>query len=218
MKGTTFGTIHSNTDLALIQQSVVVSPAVPRTYLVDVPGADGSKDLTEALGVGVKYQDRTITWTFALYPGDNWEQRKQIVNGALNGLACNITLDDDPNYYYVGRVSVTDHALDGIIKQITVEAICRPYKLKKTETDITRSDLTTNYKQLSFTTERMPVVPQITLSAAATVQYNGATYALAAGTHIVPAICFNGGDQIVKVKLDSGSDGTVHLIFREGAL
>ena len=84
-KGTTFGTIHSNRDLMLIQQSIEISPAIPRINIVDVPGANGGLDLTEALGVGVLYKDREIKWTFALYPGANWAERFQAVSGSING-------------------------------------------------------------------------------------------------------------------------------------
>ena len=217
-KGTTFGTLHSNTDLSLIQQSVEISPAEPRTSFVDVPGADGSKDLTEALGVGVKYKDRKIKWTFALYPGDNWELRKQTVSGYINGIACAIVIDDDPNYYYQGRVEVKDYKVDGLLKQITVEAVCRPYKLHLTDTVIARDDLTTSYKNLNITNDRMPVVPEITVSAETTLLWNGNTYTISAGTHTVPEIRFTYGVQTLKAKLTSGTTGTISLQFKEGAL
>ena len=49
-RGTTFGTLHSSTALHLIQQTIKIGPAVPRTSYLQVPGADGSIDLTDALG------------------------------------------------------------------------------------------------------------------------------------------------------------------------
>lgn len=130
-RGTDFGGIHSDYDLNLIQQSVEVDPAEPKLNLVEIPGADGAVDLTEQPAGRVTYKTRKITWTFALYPGDSWDEKHREVSNALNGRKCNITLDTDLDYYYQGRLSVSKHKVDGVLRQITVEAICQPYKLKQ---------------------------------------------------------------------------------------
>lgn len=216
-KGTTFGAIHSDTDLQLIQQRVDVSPALPKTKYIDIPGADGSKDMTEALGVGVKYSDREITWTFALYPGADWYTKQRQVSGALNGLACHITLDDDPDYYYDGRLTVESYASDKLIKTITVKAVCRPYKRKQADTTVSRTDLGTSYKTLTLTNDRMPVIPAITVGQATTLSWGGNTYTINAGTHKLPDICLVNGSNTLKAKVDSGT-GTISVTYREGAL
>lgn len=133
-RGTDFGGIHSHRDLHLIQQLVEVEPAEPKMNLVDIPGSDGSKDLTTQPAGRVTYKDRKITWTFALYPGENWDAKHRQVSNALNGLECRITLDTDPAYYYHGRLAVKKYKLDGLLRQITLEAICRPYKLRQEQT------------------------------------------------------------------------------------
>lgn len=133
-KGTDFGGIHSHRDLNLIQQTVEVDPAEPKLNLVEIPGADGAVDMTEQPAGRVTYNTRKITWTFALYPGENWDSKHRQVSNALNGRRCNITLDSDPAYYYQGRLSVSKHKVDGVLRQITVVAICQPYKLKQRPT------------------------------------------------------------------------------------
>lgn len=133
-RGTNFGGIHSHTDLNLIQQKVVVDPAAPKLNLIEIPGADGAVDLTEQPAGRVTYKTRKITWTFALYPGEDWDAKHRQVNNALNGRACNITLDTDPEYYYQGRLTVKKHNVSGLLRQITVEATCQPYKLRQGET------------------------------------------------------------------------------------
>lgn len=112
----------------LIQQKVDVSPAEPQILSVEVPGSNGSVDLTEALGVGIKYKDRRIVWTYALYPGDNWETVRSKVSNALNGKLASITLDSDPDWRYTGRLRVSAYTTDRLLRQITIEAICYPYK------------------------------------------------------------------------------------------
>ena len=134
MKGTDFGGVHSYTDLHLIQQLVDIQPAEPKLNLVDIPGADGSKDLSEMPGGRVVYKDRTLTWTFALYPGENWHDKHRQVSNTLNGRRCKITMDDDPGHYYLGRLSVKKYNTDKVLRQITVEATCSPWMLKQEQT------------------------------------------------------------------------------------
>lgn len=133
-RGTDFGGIHSYRDLNLIQQAVEEQPAEPKLNLIDIPGADGSKDLSELPTGRVVYSDRSLSWTFALYPGENWTAKHRQVSNALNGRRCRITLDEDPGYYYDGRVTVKKYARDKLLRQITVEATCAPYMLKQEKT------------------------------------------------------------------------------------
>lgn len=135
-RGTDFGGIHSHHTLNLIQQSVEVEPAEPKLNLIEIPGADGAVDMSEQPAGRVTYNTRKITWTFGLYPGENWDAKHRQVSNALNGRKCNITLDTDPDYYYQGRLSVTKHKVDGVLRQITVVAICQPYKLRQEQTSV----------------------------------------------------------------------------------
>ena len=57
MNGIKFDDIHSFYDLNLVLSQVDIPPATAKTSFVDIPGADGSVDMTEALG-SVKYKDR----------------------------------------------------------------------------------------------------------------------------------------------------------------
>lgn len=215
-RGTTFGSVHSHRDLHLIQQSADVQPAQPKLNLVDVPGANGSKDLSTQPAGRVVFEDRVITWTFALYPGENWSQKHRQVSNALNGLACDIVLDDDPDYYYQGRLSVKKYKVDGLLRQITIEAICRPYKLKRVETRVV-SALNTTYRTLALVNERKPVVPVITVTAETTLRWNGGTVVVNAGSHLVADLVLEPGANLLEAKTNSGS-GEITVAYREGAL
>lgn len=215
-RGTDFGGIHSHRDLHLIQAKVDVEPAKPKTNFIDVPGADGSKDFTESPAGRVVFKTRKITWSFKLYPGDDWATKRTQVSNAINGKACKITLDDDPNYYYLGRVTVDKHASDSILHTITVVATCQPYKLRQTDTTVS-SSLTTTAKTLTLTCERMAVVPTITVSAAATLTWKGNTFSLAAGTHKVLDIELTEGSNSLQAKTTTGT-GTITIKYPKGAL
>lgn len=215
-RGTTFGSWHSYRDFHLIQQTVDVQPAPPKLNLVEVPGADGAKDLSTQPAGRVVYGDRTITWTFALYPGENWDRKHREVSNALNGLACDIILDADPDYYYQGRLTVSKYNVDGLLRQITVEAICRPYKLKRTETKVTAT-LGTTTKTLALVNERRVVVPSITVTASTTLTWQGRAVVVAAGTHRIADIALQPGANLLDAKVASGT-GTITVTYREGAL
>lgn len=215
-RGTTFGSLHSFRDFNLIQQSVDVQPAAPKINLVDVPGADGSKDLSTQPAGRMVFEDRELTWTFALYPGAKWHEKHRQVSSALNGLACHITLDDDPGYYYDGRLAVDKYKVDGLLKQITVRAVCRPYKLKKVETRVA-SDLTRAYKTLALVNERKPVVPSITVTAETTIRWQGGTATVSAGTHKIADIVLEPGVNLLEALAVNGS-GEIVVAYREGAL
>ena len=215
-KGTNFGGWHSHRDLHLIQQSVEVQPAHPKINLVNVPGADGSKDLSTQPAGRVVYDDRTISWTFALYPGENWDKKHQQVSNALNGLACAIVLDSDPDYFYRGRLSVSKYNIDGLLRQIVVLATCQPYKLKRVETKVA-AKLSTTYTTLALTNERRQVIPAITVSAETTLRWQNRTVVVAAGTHRIADILLQPGANLLDAKVTTGT-GDITVAYQEGAL
>lgn len=215
-RGTDFGGIHSALDLNLIQQSVEVQPAEPKLNLIDIPGADGTKDLSELPSGRVVFNDRTITWTFALYPGDNWPEKQRQVSNALNGKRCHITLDDSPDFYLDGRLAVKSYNRDKTLRQITLEATCGPYLLRHEKTRV-EAALISTYQQLRIINDRKPAVPTITVSTATTLQWQGSTIVLNAGTHTVLDIEFQEGDNLLEAKTNGGT-GTITIEYQEGSL
>ena len=213
--GTLFGVVHTSTTLHLIQQSIEVGPAEPKTNLIEMPGGNGSIDLTEALGTGVVYKDRKIKWIFALYPGDQWAEKRSAISNALNGKRLHITSDDDPGWYYDGRISVADHKSDNRLYQITVEATCAPYKRKITESSVS-AELSTAPAEIALAIGQMPLVPKITVEQETTVEWGDYTITISAGTHLLPDLLMSGA-QTIRAKTTSGS-GTITITWREGSL
>ena len=215
-RGTTFGSLHSHRDLGLIQQSVDLQPARPKLNIIDVPGADGSKDLSAHPAGRVVFNDREITWTFALYPGDKWHDKHRQVSNALNGLACHIVLDDDPNYYYDGRLSVDKYNINGLLRQIVIRAVCRPYKLHRQITGA-YAELTTSYKTLDLYNDRKPAVPTIEITAETTLAWGDHVVTLSAGKHKLLDLELLEGKTELQAKVTSGT-GTITLTYQKGAL
>lgn len=211
MKGIWFDNTHSYDDLNLILSKVDIPPAQPKTNYIDIPGGDGSVDLTEALGE-VKFEDRACTFTFTANPQDNFEEKKTEVSNLLNGKRCKIKLDKDPDYYWEGRCSINEYASDRNLHQIVVGAVVAPYKLKKAQTVVTVAAGTSVNQTL--TNGRMTVVPTITNTANVTIVFDGNTYTLNPGTHTRHNIVLKNGANTVTVT----SASPVTFTYQEGDL
>lgn len=216
-RGTDFGGVHSYRDLHLVQAKVDIEPAKPKTNFIDIPGADGSKDFSESPAGRVVFKTRKITWTFKLYPGDDWAAKRTQVSNAINGRSCKITLDDDPDYYYLGRVAVDKYASDSILHTITVTAICQPYKLYHVVWSSIEVDLTTTDRLLTIQCGRMSTVPTFTATAPTVLTWEGSTYTIAAGSHKVLDIMLTEGNNYVSARTVSGT-GKIKYSLQRGEL
>lgn len=162
--GVYFDDIHSFHDLNLILAPFVMPPALPKTNYIDIPGGDGSIDLTEAHGE-VKYHDRDCKFVFTMNPNDDlsetaFEEKKTEVSNILNGRRCKITLDKDSEYYYLGRCTVEEYLSDKRVRQIVVSAKVHPYKFKQNETVVT-FNITEQETLYNLINSRKPVSPTI---------------------------------------------------------
>lgn len=85
-------------------------PAVKEEY-IDIPGSEsGPLDLTGTLS-GLRYGKRTGSWEFYVLNHGNlndwdWSMKFSKIQGALHGLFFNVWLEDDPEHYYVCKLSV----------------------------------------------------------------------------------------------------------------
>lgn len=213
MKGILFGDIHSYRDLNLILSKPVIPPAQVKVNMIDIPGGDGSIDLTEAHGK-INYYDRECTFTFAVFPYEDFEQKKREVSNLINGKRFKITLDKDPDYYWIGRCYVNEYASDKKKYTIVIGATVAPYKLKQMETVYTFT--LGAPKTVVLPNERKWAIPTIeTDEPSAEVKIGGETYTLAnAGTYRDPDICLRDGDN----KLTISGSGDITFRWREGAL
>lgn len=212
-RGIKFNNIHSFRNFNLILSKAEISPAIPKTNFIEIPGSDIPLDLTEALG-GVNYSSRECKFTFTMNPSGGlsegaFEAKKTEVSNALNGLACNIILDKDPDYFYKGRCTVDEYLSEKKIRQIVIKATVHPYKYKK---DITAVTVAAGSHILS--NGRMSVVPTIITTAETKLTFNGNSYSVNAGTHKILNIELTEGENAITVE----TTGTVTFTYQEGAL
>jgi phage-related protein len=211
MKGIKFDNTHSYDDLNLVLSKVDIPPAAVKTTYVDIPGGDGSIDLTEALGE-VRYKDRVCKFTFTVFPYDDFEEKKKEISNLLNGKRCRIIVDKDPDYYWDGRCSIDNYASDKNIHQIVVGAIVAPYKLKVSETTVFVPAGVNLIGRLW--NGRRTIVPAITNTADAKITFNGVSYMVDAGTHKILNIELVEGINVVEVT----SVNPVKFTYQEGDL
>lgn len=215
MKGIYFGAIHSYHDLNLILAPFTPTPATPKTNFLSVPGRDGHLDLTEANGE-VKFNNREFMFTFTIAPGDDltFDERVSVVANALNGLHCKITLDRDPDFYWLGRCMVNKYMQDKNIGKITVKASVEPYKLRQS-VSVTSFALTDEERTVILWNDRMAAIPVIECTDEGTVVgFGGNVYTLNAGTNKILDIRFVEGDNTLTL---SGT-GIITFTWQEGAL
>ena len=213
MQGITFGNIHSYTNLNLILSARSIGEAQVKTYLVDIPGADGRLDLTDFFGEP-KYNNRQIKYTFS-FSGTRSaiETKYSEICSKLNGKYFTSIVDDaDTGYYWTGRCSVNDLQLKKNIASVEVTVDAAPYKLKMTLT--TKRYTFASSLSVTIVNSRKSVVPTITTSAEMYITFNGNTYSINAGTHTVNGIKFVEGNNLLTLT----GTGTVTFQYREGVL
>lgn len=133
----TFGNKNTWTDWHLIPTSKpVISPPSVKIQTVDIPGMNGTLDLSTVLTGYQCYNNRTGSLEFILAPGyEYWENTKKEVMGYLHGRRMNVYLKDDPDHYYTGLLTVNDLKSDARLNSLTINYDLYPFRY-----DIVASD------------------------------------------------------------------------------
>ena len=213
MKGVKFGNYHSYDDFQLILSQKTIGTPSPKINQIEIEGGDGVLDLTEFFG-GVKYNNRPLSFEFStIVPQSEFLELFTRVQNALHGQKMQIVLDDDAEYYYTGRITVSEWKADRNIGQLTIDCDCEPYKTKFAETIVTRAvDNATS--QITLNNSRKPVVPTITTDAEFKVAFTGFSGTYSAGTFRIPELVLPEGKTIVRVT----GTGNITFTYQEGVL
>ncbi len=137
--GITFDGLHSYDDFGLwLSERPDLGVPVAKTNIVEIPGADGVLDLTEANAGEVKFNNRTLTFTFAAMVNVvAQEEFKATIRNALHGKKIKqIVLDEDQNWYYTGRASVNFTNIMPWKLKCVVTVDAAPYAMKNEITEV----------------------------------------------------------------------------------
>ena len=233
--GVTFGNFHSWEDWGLYLKSrPSVAPPVPKTAFDDLIGADGSLDLTEALTGDVKYGPRDLHFEFTTIDArEGWFNTFSAVLNAIHGRRLRIVIDEDPEYYYEGRVTVNEFQSNKYTGTIVIDAVCDPYKYAITntaddwlwdpfnfETGIIRPyasiDVLAAGTSVNVVGSRKKSVPTIKCSVPGMyVTFGSNTYELAEGNNKIYGIQLGEGVNVLNFY---GADGNVEINYRPASL
>ena len=132
-----FGEKNTWDDWHLVPETrPVINPPDVKTSYVDIPGGDGSIDLTEALSGYPSYNNREGSIDFIVvndmyYQVDTHEEWYVIYSEIMNylhGRKMYMILEDDRQYYYEGRFAVNEWKSDKNFSRITIDYNVEPYK------------------------------------------------------------------------------------------
>lgn len=197
-----------------------LSPAEEKTSFVDIPGGDGSWDMSTALTDGIpRYYDRELTVTLECSEGDRLHREaliRHMVN-LLDGMRVDIELPDDPYHYITGRLHVAREYNDPAHAAVTVTGTCRPWKYNRTETRVQLEARTSKQSARLVNSGRLAVVPVVTVTgtgAEVLLEFGSTSRALAAGSYKLPDLLLTPGAHDITY---SGT-GVAAITYREAVL
>lgn len=148
------------------------NPPEPKYSYEETPGSDGSLDATENVSNRVLFNNRTGEWEFYISNRPNllpnmdetvsWAQIQSDISNFLHGQKCEITLFDDPNYYYVGRLNIKNFDPNKNYQHVFIEYDVEPYKYEREEYDSGTLTVTTS-RSISAVGSPMATISFITI-------------------------------------------------------
>ncbi len=210
MKGIKFGNYHSYNDFSLILSQKIIGAPSPKTETIDIPGGDGVLDLTEFFGE-TKYNNRSLSFEFStIVPRADFMNLFSKVQDALHGQKMRIILDDAPEWYYTGRISVSEWKAEKAVGKLTIECDCEPYKTKLSETIVTVA--VNGPVSVVLTNSKRIVVPTIDITGEVQLTFGENFYTLSAGRYDLPAVQLVNGENTIL--LDGAGTATFTYLER----
>ena len=210
-----FNNIDSSTDLNLLLTNRKIGNPEPKTEYIDVPGRGAPLDFTEFFG-DVQYENRKLEFDFLyLEHHSTFTNKYSELLNKLQGRKMKITLSDDPDFYYLGRITVGDWENDNSIGKVNITVECDAYKYKKTET--VKSITLTGTDNIKLSNFRKWVVPKVKTTRAITLKWGENTAKIEKdGEYTIPSLILVEGDTNIEI---TGTSGTVvTFTYQEGGL
>ena len=210
MKGVRFGNYHSYDDFSLILSQKTIGAPSPKTETIDIPGGDGVLDLTEFFGE-VKYNNRNLSFEFSsIVPQAFFMNQFSHIQAALHGRKMRIILDESPEWYYTGRISVSEWKAEKAVGKLTIDCDCEPYRAKLSETVITKD--VNGPQTVILTNGGKIVVPTIDITGEVQLTFGENFYTLAAGRYDLPGVQLVNGENTIL--LDGAGTATFTYLER----
>lgn len=219
------------------KKRLYIDPPEFKSNMIDVPGGDGYLDASEAPDGRTHFGARKASWEFHVqrqYRNFYHHLFSEIMN-YLHGRNMRIVLDDDPQYFYVGRASVNSFLSEEIDATIVIDVTTQPYKYETAlsteewlwdpfnfEADYVRgygNIRIDGQKTMEIPGSRRPIIPLFTVllddnSEPITLIFSGAEHRLDAGSYKNTGITIMPGTNT----LEFSGHGYVSIEFRGASL
>ena len=210
--------IFNNEKSAYDDWNIVLTKAeiplpTPKTSIVDIKGADGVIDLTEALTGDVQYNNRPIKLTFEMMDDIDYSTLISDISNYLHGKVVTVTLSNDDDYYYRGRATINQWECVKRKGKIVIQIDSEPYKYLVTET-VRTITVNNQTKTITLPNSRKRVCPNLNVTGTVTLTVNGVTYELAEGKQQLVNFILVEGNNAIKIS----GNGTITITYRQGAL
>lgn len=197
----TFGGVDTLADLGLrILQDVETPPPEVKDVTVDIPGGDGSIDLSEFSG-DVRYSDRemSIPVLLASSGSEALEREKTQLLRTFHGQRADFTLSWDPGFTYTGRMSVGDFERYGARATAVLSIVADPYKHGGTETWRVNA---AGGVAVVIPCGRRRWCPAFQVERETLVSFEGTGWRIPAGTHRITDLYLRPGDNVLVINTD----------------
>lgn len=228
--GVTMNDKHSFRDYGLIMTEKKISDPEPQTKYVEVPGRNGSIDMTETLTGNVRYKDRTIECKFATTKRvGEWSSFISSLQNEFQGQNVKLIFDDDAAFYWIGRVTL-DLETSGAVASISLSATVDPYKYNITSSlddwlwdpfdfdqDVINqtADIPVDGdKEVYIVCSQKWTNPIIISDSAMTVTFEGQTFDVAVGSQVLYDAIFKPGENVMTFH----GAGTISINYVGGSL
>ena len=210
--GVRLGEYHSYDDLNIILTKTEISAPEVKTSYVEIQGADGSLDFTEAFG-RIHYNNRKINLSFA-YIGfmNDFSQKFSEIQNLLHGKKIKIVFDNDPEYYYNGRCSVDKWSIDKAMGTFNVSIECEPYKYREHET-VVQFDIN-NSRTILLANDGMLTSPTFLSDSRMDIECDKINCTIEANEETLTEILLYAGVNELKVT----GNGHLKIRYQEGSL
>ena len=129
-----------NWGLVPAERPSVIPPSIKSKY-VDLPGSNGMLDYTELLIGRVPFGRRSGSWTFYTDEakmkslGYTWDTLYDEMLLKIHGKACEVSLDDEYDFFYKGRIFLNQWRSSKVFSTIVIEYNFDSYKYSRTKSD-----------------------------------------------------------------------------------
>ena len=195
----------------LTANSVQIGVPEPKTTYIEIEGANGVIDVSQALTDDIKYNPRPVSIGFTSRE-KNWIKNVEVqnlMNSIFNGTKRKMYID---NWYIEGRF-INEQSIDDGFGKYTISADCYPYRMN-TYIDTKRYTVSSTLECTIDYKDSMNVCPNINVSSNMSIVIGGNEYNLVSGDNIVPDFILKKGTNTFTL---NGS-GTVTITWRGGNL